>query len=435
MAKKYVSLERLTEYDTLIKSEIAKGDESTLSSAQSYSDTNLATAKTYADEAADAVKNDLLNGAGTAYDTLKELSDLIDDNTDAIEALETVAAGKANTSDLLNYLPLAGGTLTKNNGTIGLYPNSNDGTISEPSIEIANDSGDYANISPASVDLQYGNQTIYISAEEAYMDIRTSDGYYVELYPNRIEANGAELTFPTKSGTFALTSDTLSEEDKKKLDCITWDDTPRLTMNNGVSDIDMVEDCIYLHADQGIEVRNRAYVGGEYGTIILCTDINQTTTGEPSIEIKTSTDEISISPHRIYSNGKTINYPTQSGTLALTSDLSSYLPLAGGTMTGDINLGTNGGFSGTTSSGNKFDVFRLQNSTKLQVGGSYPELLLKGKNTRPTYNDSEMALMSDVNALETRLAALENSVVAVLSGTAEPTSDIGEDGDIYLVTE
>lgn len=44
--------------------------------------------------ALDAVKNDLLNGAGAAYDTLKELGDLIDDNTDTLDALEIVAAGK-----------------------------------------------------------------------------------------------------------------------------------------------------------------------------------------------------------------------------------------------------------------------------------------------------------------------------------------------------
>ena len=53
-------------------------------------------AKTYADSAATQVKNDLLNGAGAAYDTLKELGDLIDVNVDAIEALETVASGKAD---------------------------------------------------------------------------------------------------------------------------------------------------------------------------------------------------------------------------------------------------------------------------------------------------------------------------------------------------
>lgn len=56
----------------------------------------LAEAKTYADNAATAVKNDLLNGAGDAYDTLKELGDLIDSNQDAIDAMETVAAGKAD---------------------------------------------------------------------------------------------------------------------------------------------------------------------------------------------------------------------------------------------------------------------------------------------------------------------------------------------------
>lgn len=49
-----------------------------------------------AKEYADSVKNDLLNGAGKAYDTLKELGDLIDENIDAIEALEIVAAGKAD---------------------------------------------------------------------------------------------------------------------------------------------------------------------------------------------------------------------------------------------------------------------------------------------------------------------------------------------------
>lgn len=64
--------------------------------AQTKADAALASAKTYADNAATTVKNDLLNGAGTAYDTLKELGDLIVDNADAIDALETIASGKAD---------------------------------------------------------------------------------------------------------------------------------------------------------------------------------------------------------------------------------------------------------------------------------------------------------------------------------------------------
>ena len=54
------------------------------------------TSNTYADQAAQNVKNDLLNGAGAAYDTLKELGDLINENVSAIDALETVAAKKAD---------------------------------------------------------------------------------------------------------------------------------------------------------------------------------------------------------------------------------------------------------------------------------------------------------------------------------------------------
>lgn len=40
-----------------------------------------------------AVKNEILNGAGAAYDTLAELATLIEANQGAIDALESIAAG------------------------------------------------------------------------------------------------------------------------------------------------------------------------------------------------------------------------------------------------------------------------------------------------------------------------------------------------------
>lgn len=52
----------------------------------------LASAKQYADD----IKNDLLNGAGGAYDTLKELGDLIDENADAIDAIQRLADTKSD---------------------------------------------------------------------------------------------------------------------------------------------------------------------------------------------------------------------------------------------------------------------------------------------------------------------------------------------------
>ena len=56
----------------------------------------LAQVNEYADNAAQTVKNELLDGAGEAYDTLKELGELIKGNKTALEALNTVAAGKAD---------------------------------------------------------------------------------------------------------------------------------------------------------------------------------------------------------------------------------------------------------------------------------------------------------------------------------------------------
>jgi hypothetical protein len=53
-------------------------------------------AKQYADEAANKVKDDLTNHSAEAYETLKQLGELIDDNKDALEALNTVATGKAD---------------------------------------------------------------------------------------------------------------------------------------------------------------------------------------------------------------------------------------------------------------------------------------------------------------------------------------------------
>ena len=84
---------------------------------------------------------------------------------------------------------------------------------------------------------------------------------------------------------------------------------------------------------------------------------------------------------------------------------TAYLPLSGGAMTGAIDVsgtsqvldfGVSGYFRGLTASGNRFDMFSLVNSTTLNVGGTYPALVLKGKNDRPTYNGSDMALVSDV---------------------------------------
>lgn len=85
----------LTTGSTIVKAATADGSGNVITTTyetKSDATAKLAEAKSYAD----SVKNDLLNGAGEAYDTLKELGTLIDENTNAIDALETVAAGKSD---------------------------------------------------------------------------------------------------------------------------------------------------------------------------------------------------------------------------------------------------------------------------------------------------------------------------------------------------
>lgn len=75
--------------------------EGVVASSTNIDDVNVSTATTYSSSkitseitaAKAAVKADLLGGAGEAYDTLKELADLIQNNEDAIDALEALAAG------------------------------------------------------------------------------------------------------------------------------------------------------------------------------------------------------------------------------------------------------------------------------------------------------------------------------------------------------
>lgn len=65
-------------------------NDTTASTTTVYSSSKVASEITKAKQ---EVKNDLLGGAGAAYDTLNELAELIESNQDAITALQNLAAG------------------------------------------------------------------------------------------------------------------------------------------------------------------------------------------------------------------------------------------------------------------------------------------------------------------------------------------------------
>ena len=144
--------------------------------AQTKADAALASAKAYTD----SVKNDLLNGAGTAYDTLKELGDLIDDNADAIDALETVASGKADKthvhviSDITNLQSSLDGKANSSHGTHVSYSSTNpvmDGVASVGSASTVARSDhkhptDTSRAAQTSLDSHTSNTTSHITSTE-----------------------------------------------------------------------------------------------------------------------------------------------------------------------------------------------------------------------------------------------------------------------------
>lgn len=78
---------------TALQGEVAKKveiDDAQASATKTYSSQNVEAKITAAKQ---AVKNDLLGGAGEAYDTLKELADALVTNKDAITALQQIAQG------------------------------------------------------------------------------------------------------------------------------------------------------------------------------------------------------------------------------------------------------------------------------------------------------------------------------------------------------
>ena len=154
--------------------------EAALSSAKTYTDSALSAAKSYADTAAATVKSDLLNGAGTAYDTLKELGDLIDDNADAIDALETIASGKANATHTHAISEVSGlqsaldGKASSSHGTHVTYSTTApemDGTASAGSASTVARSNhthptDTSRAAKTDFDSHTGNTTVHITSAE-----------------------------------------------------------------------------------------------------------------------------------------------------------------------------------------------------------------------------------------------------------------------------
>lgn len=88
--------------------------------------------RTIAEDEASKVKDELLNGAGDAYDTLQELAELILADQSTIQALETIATNKVDKTTTVNGKSLSSDiTITKSDLSLDNVENKSSATIRE----------------------------------------------------------------------------------------------------------------------------------------------------------------------------------------------------------------------------------------------------------------------------------------------------------------
>lgn len=156
--------------------------------------------------AAEAVKNELLNGAGDAFNTLKELGDLINTNQGAIDTLNTIAAGKADIEH--SHSDYVTGTELDNKGFLiesDLAEYAKTASLPTNTSQLTNDSG---YITAADVTTSLGDYALRSELDSKSDKDHTHDGVYAPVGHNHEEY----LTSTSLSG-YALTTDLAAKAD------------------------------------------------------------------------------------------------------------------------------------------------------------------------------------------------------------------------------
>ena len=130
-------------------------------------------------------------------------------------------------------------------------------------------------------------------------------------------------------------------------------------------------------------------------------------------------------------------------TVADNSHSHSYLPLAGGTMTGEIKigqgdgygiqLGTGGRINATTSAGSTTATLLGLADTQCFIGHSSFSATIRGMGSRPTYNGSNMALLSDIT--DTKVTTAEDTLSTqsyVTTCTGATTGSLTYHSSVYI---
>jgi hypothetical protein len=176
-------------------------------------------------------------------------------------------------------------------------------------------------------------------------------------------------------------------------------------------------------------------------TMIFNTGINRLLT--PVVRLYGATNESSNYVElfgSLATQNRTINFPDASGTVALTSNLSSYLPLSGGTLTGALN-GTSATFSGVITAN---DNIRVYGAHQFWFGSGFRGQIVNygayaGTTDWSPFFTSETSLAFGVNGNATKALNIASTGAATFSSSVSATSvalngSIANSGDAATLT-
>ena len=189
-------------------------------------------------------------------------------------------------------------------------------------------------------ELTLGNSTGTGTAENKRGSIAfySEKSGYVRLLASPNSTTGRAITFPDKAGTVALTSDitdtavtiTATTPSTATAYYPVWH-----TATSGTS--------VGLKANDGfsyISLQGTTSAAG-YGQLLAGNNVSTGTAGNKYGVITIYSEKngyVSLRATASSTTNRTLTLPDNTGTVALTSDLSSYLQLSGGTMTGALNF-------------------------------------------------------------------------------------------------
>lgn len=190
-----------------------------------------------------------------------------------------------------------------------------------------------------------------------------------------------------------------------------------------------------LDKNLGIDEANKMLITDSNGTIVtaiagsmatLIDNLESTsTTSAPTANQVRILNNIKLNKQQGVENVNKYLYVNEEGLVDLTNiNLANYLPLAGGTMegplvitggdaisgVGNMQLDTNGQITAKGSTSTLFG--RTNSGADLCVGHSSHNLIIRGAQTRPTYNGSSMALSSDIPTVPT----VNNATISLTCG-------------------